>query len=168
MAKFFVLHFDPALNSMWCQWSVRNPYMNLVQVWILYYNPNFKYCTLFFNRIELRTDRQIDRQSNKWTDRQTENPMPPADLSDGGHKNWLMMRATYGMLYLKTNCTQDCKAISVRQIHWTVRPAGQICDQSDLPYFWPDWNVRCCFQYYVYYVYSESDRYKFGPMKWFS
>ena len=57
---------------------------------------------------------------------------------------------------------------SVRQIHRTVRPARQICDRSDLPHFQPDRNVRCCFQYYVYYVYSESDRYKFGPMKWFS
>ena len=49
-----------------------------------------------------------------------------------------------------------------------IGPAGQICDQFDLPHFQPDWNVRCCFHYYVYYVYSESDRYKFGPMKWFS
>ena len=53
----------------------------------------------------------------------------------------------------------------VRQIHRTVGPAGQICDRSDLPHFQPDRNVRCCFQYYVY---SESDRFKFGPMKWFS
>ena len=57
---------------------------------------------------------------------------------------------------------------SVCQIYRTGGPTGQICDRSNLPHFQPDRNVRCCFQYYVYYVYSESDRYKFGPMKCFS
>ena len=54
---------------------------------------------------------------------------------------------------------------SVRQIHRTVGPAGQISDRSDLPHFQPDRYIRCCFQYYVNYVFTESDRYKFGPMK---
>ena len=63
------------------------------------------------------------------------------------------------LLYMGEN---DSAYSSVRQIHRTVGPAGQICDRTDLPHFQPDRNVRCCFQYYVY---SESDRYQFGPMK---
>ena len=42
-----------------------------VQVWLLYNNPNFKYCTLFVSGTELRTDRQTNRQ----TDRQMDDPI---------------------------------------------------------------------------------------------
>ena len=35
-----------------------------VQVWLLYHHPNFKYCTLFVSRTELRTDRQKDRRTD--------------------------------------------------------------------------------------------------------
>ena len=45
---------------------------------------------------------------------------------------------------------------SVCQIYRTVGPAGQICDRSDLPHFQPDRNVRCCFQYFVYTMYTQS------------
>ena len=31
-----------------------------VQVWLLYYHPNFKYCTLFVSGTELRTDKRAD------------------------------------------------------------------------------------------------------------
>ena len=38
-----------------------------VQVWLLYYHPNFKYCTLFVSWTELRTDGQTDRQTYRRT-----------------------------------------------------------------------------------------------------
>ena len=47
-----------------------------VQVWLLYHHPNFKYCTLFVNGTELRTDRRTIRLLDA-----------PADLSGRGHKN---------------------------------------------------------------------------------
>ena len=31
-----------------------------------------------------------------------------------------------------------------------------MCDRSNLPHFQPDRNVQCCFQYYVYYMYTQS------------
>ena len=34
-----------------------------VQVWLLYDNPNFKYCTLLISGTELRTDGQTDRRT---------------------------------------------------------------------------------------------------------
>ena len=43
-----------------------------VQVWSLYHHPNFKYCTLFVSRTELRTDRRKDRQTDGRTDGQTD------------------------------------------------------------------------------------------------
>ena len=39
-----------------------------VQVWLVYYHPNFKYCTLFVSGTELRTDGQT---TDKRTDRRT-------------------------------------------------------------------------------------------------
>ena len=33
-----------------------------VQVWLLYYHPNFEYCTLFVSGTELRTDGQTDKR----------------------------------------------------------------------------------------------------------
>ena len=56
-----------------------------VQVWLLYDHPNFKYCTLFISRTELRTNGQTDGG----TDRRSKHYMPPADLSGRGHKNLL-------------------------------------------------------------------------------
>ena len=38
-----------------------------VQVWLLYHQPNFKYCTLFLSGTELWTDRQTDRQTDRRT-----------------------------------------------------------------------------------------------------
>ena len=35
-----------------------------VQVWLLYHNPNFKYCTLFVSGTELRTDKQTNGQTD--------------------------------------------------------------------------------------------------------
>ena len=35
-----------------------------VQVWLLHYHPNFKYCTLFVSGTELRTDGQTNKQTN--------------------------------------------------------------------------------------------------------
>ena len=64
-----VLHFDPAppqghLMSVKCE----EPIDELtVQVCLLFYHPNFKYCTLFLSGTELRTD----GQTNKRTDRRT-------------------------------------------------------------------------------------------------
>ena len=43
-----------------------------VQVWLLYHQPNFKYCTLFVSGTELRTDRQTNGRTNKRTDKQTD------------------------------------------------------------------------------------------------
>ena len=40
----------------------------IVQIWLLYHHPNFKYCTLFVSRMELRTDKWTD----KWTDKRTD------------------------------------------------------------------------------------------------
>ena len=39
-----------------------------VQVWLLYHNPNFKYCTLFVSGTELRTNRQMDRRTIRLLD----------------------------------------------------------------------------------------------------
>ena len=38
-----------------------------VQVWLLYYLPNFKYCTLFVSGTELRTDKQTNGQTDRRT-----------------------------------------------------------------------------------------------------
>ena len=48
-----------------------------VQVWLLYYNPNFKYCTLFVSGTELRTDGQTDRQTDRRTIRLLDTPGGP-------------------------------------------------------------------------------------------
>ena len=42
-----------------------------VQVWLVYYHPNFKYCTLFLSGTELRTDGQTNKQTDGRTDRWT-------------------------------------------------------------------------------------------------
>ena len=42
-----------------------------VQVWLLYDHQNFKYCTLFVSRKELRTDGPTDRQTDGRTERRT-------------------------------------------------------------------------------------------------
>ena len=83
-----VLHFDPAPPPGVCDVSeVWEPMDELtVQVWLVYYHQNFKYCTLFVSGTELRTDGQTNRR----TDGQTDDPItsnPPADLSGRGHKN---------------------------------------------------------------------------------
>ena len=60
-----------------------------VQVWLLYHNPNCKYCTLFVSGTELRTDGQTDRQTDKRTDRQTNDPItrcPRRTFQAGGIK----------------------------------------------------------------------------------
>ena len=70
-----VLHFDPIpphghVMSVKCE----EPTDELtVQVWLLYHQPNFKYCTLFVSGTELWTERQTDinRQTDRGTDRQT-------------------------------------------------------------------------------------------------
>ena len=55
-----------------------------VQVWLMYYHPNFKYCTLYAG--QNITDRQTDRQTDGRTDGQTIRLLDaPADLS--GAKN---------------------------------------------------------------------------------
>ena len=45
-----------------------------VQVWLLYDHPNFKYCTLFTNGAELRTDGRTDGRTDKQTHRRTDDP----------------------------------------------------------------------------------------------
>ena len=55
-----------------------------VQVWLLYHHPNFKYCTLFVNGTELRTDKRTDGLTNRRTIRLLD---APTDLSGRGHKN---------------------------------------------------------------------------------
>ena len=57
------------------------------------------------------------------------------------------------------NCS--CTVDSARQIHRTVGLAGQICGWSDLPHF----SQTEMSDVASNTVYSESDRYKFGPMK---
>ena len=46
--------------SVKCEEPIDEP---TVQVWLLYHQPNFKYCTLFVSGTELRTDRQTDRRT---------------------------------------------------------------------------------------------------------
>ena len=55
-----------------------------VQVWLLYHHPNFKYCTLFENGAELRTDGQTNGRTDK-----TDNPIticPRRTFQAGGIK----------------------------------------------------------------------------------
>ena len=52
-----------------------------VQVWLLYYHPNFKYGTLFVSGTELRTDGQTNRQ----TDGQTDDPITKKNVL---HISW--------------------------------------------------------------------------------
>ena len=56
-----------------------------VQVWLLYHHPNFKYCTLFVSRTELRTDGQTDGQTNG----RTITRCPRRTFQSGGNKNIL-------------------------------------------------------------------------------
>ena len=56
--KSQVPHFDPTYSqghgmSVKCEGPLDKA---TVQVWLLYENPNFKYCTLFISETELRTD----------------------------------------------------------------------------------------------------------------
>ena len=58
-----------------------------VQVWLLYHQPNFKYCTLFVRGTELKTNGQTDKQ----TDRQVDDPItrcPQLTFQAGGIKNY--------------------------------------------------------------------------------
>ena len=59
-----------------------------VQVWFLYYHPNFKYCTLFVSGTELRTDGQTNKQTNGQKDRRTIQLLDaPGGPFRPGHKN---------------------------------------------------------------------------------
>ena len=62
-------------------------YELIVQVWLLYDHPNFKYCTVC--KRDGVADRQTDGQTNRQTDGRTDDPntrCPPADQSGRGHK----------------------------------------------------------------------------------
>ena len=50
-------HPQGHVMSVKCEEPIDEP---TVQVWFLYHHPNFKYCTLFVSRTELRTDKQTD------------------------------------------------------------------------------------------------------------
>ena len=84
--NLYVLHFDPAPSKAHGM-SVKyeQPIDEVtVQVWLLYHQPNFKYCTLFVSRTELRTKR---RTGDGWTD--TDNPItrcPRGTFQAGGIK----------------------------------------------------------------------------------
>ena len=57
----------PTPRGMWCQWSVRNQWMNLQSKFGYMYfitSQTLNICTLFVSGTELQTDKQI----NKWTD----------------------------------------------------------------------------------------------------
>ena len=60
-----------------------------VQVWLLYHNPNFKYCTLFVSRTG-RNYGRTNRQTDKQTDGRTDDPntrCPRRTFQAGGIKN---------------------------------------------------------------------------------
>ena len=74
-----VLHFDPAPpqgHEMPVKCEQRLDEL-IVQVWLLYDPPNFKYCTLFVSGTELRTDRQTDGRTDKWTIQTLDAPVGP-------------------------------------------------------------------------------------------
>ena len=56
-----------------------------VKIWLLYHNPNFKYCTLIVSGTELWTDGRTDRQTDGRT------------FQAGGHKNF---RQTFIVTYM--------------------------------------------------------------------
>ena len=88
----------PTPRGRWCQWSVRNPWMNLVQVWLLYHHLNFKYSTLFVSETELRTDGRTDGR----TDRQTDDPItrcPRRTFQAWGIKNLVSTKRSYHKKY---------------------------------------------------------------------
>ena len=71
-----------------------------VQVWLLYHQQNFKYCTLLVSGTELRTDRQTDKQTNGQTDRRMIRLLDaPGGPFRPGHKNLLKFLKHLNLLY---------------------------------------------------------------------
>ena len=61
-----------------------------VQVWLLYHQPNFNYCTLFESGTELRTDKRTEKRTDKQTNGQTDDPItrcPRRTFQAGGIKS---------------------------------------------------------------------------------
>ena len=68
ISKSYILappHPQGHVMAMKCEESIHEL---TVQVWLLYHNPNFKYCTLFVSGTELRTDRQTNGQTDGRSD----------------------------------------------------------------------------------------------------
>ena len=71
-----------------------------VQVWLLYHQPNFKYCTLFVSRTELRTNRQTKRRTDRQTIRLLDDPR--RTFQAGGMKillKWQFYMYTFFLIY---------------------------------------------------------------------
>ena len=62
LCPIFLTPPDPQghVMSVKCQEPIHFVDELIVQVWLLYHQPNFKYCTLFASGMELQTDKQMD------------------------------------------------------------------------------------------------------------
>ena len=82
-----------------------------VQVWLVYYHSNFKYCTLFVSGTELRTDGQTNRQTDGG--RRTEDPItrgPQRTFQAGCIKTIFITK-------LKVKVTRPYKRTSLVSMH---------------------------------------------------
>ena len=157
----------------------------IVQVWLLYHHPNFKYCTLFVSGTELQTNRQTNGQ----TDRQTDDPItrcPRRTFQAGGIKRGKGMY-TLNQLVIST-CTikifdfsnfGNLKLLSLYKgnfslhkilnttflhLKWlskTRGPKGHIsCTWVQCATFWTNWPGRLpCFV-------NRHEKHKLGRRHW--
>ena len=101
-----------------------------VQVWLLFHDPNFKYCTLFVSRTELRTDRQ--------TDGQTDDPItrcPRRTFQAGGIKIMKLLEAI--------------------QLHYTILYSNVASDRGEVFYHHNQLNyeiILCNWRNYTKYI----------------
>ena len=96
-----------------------------VQVWLLYHNPNFKYCTLFVSGTGWNYGR-TNRQTDKQTDGRTDDPntrCPRRTFQAGGIKKESQL-CLYMYLYsLDINCYKHSESIAetIHFPHWSQK-----------------------------------------------
>ena len=102
-----------------------------VQVWLLYHNPNFNYCTLYVSGTELWTDKRTDRQTNRQTD-DLITRCPRRTFQAGGIKTSIADTVDYNHLdpplwrYAKSQLLTVCSDLHLV----TYLDVGKFCDKS--------------------------------------